>query len=143
MTDRPVDLIDSLAEVAIRFDPLPDSELLQRPLDQTAWRLVATPDDLGRAGWSERPEDLSRLAQVRFTAPQHINTLRFDGPEPPVVVAASVCAENGEAVRSFILGGMGIARPSNFMVAEDIATGHLVPLFTDHLGAAPLAITGL
>ncbi|WP_235865377.1 LysR family transcriptional regulator [Alloyangia mangrovi] len=143
MTDRPVDLIDSHADVAIRFGPLPDSELLQRPLGRTPWQLVAAPAYLDRAGWPDRPEDLARLRQVRFTAPQHINTLRFEGLEAPVVVPASVQAENGEAVRSLILGGMGIARLSEFMVGEDIAAGRLVPLFTGQLIAAPLEITAL
>ncbi len=143
MTDRPVDLIDSHADVAIRFGPLSDSELLQRPLGKAPWRLVAAPDYLDRKGWPEQPEDLSRLTQVRFTSPQHINTLRFDGIRAPVIVPASVHAENGEAVRSLILGGMGIARLSEFMVAEDIAAGRLVPLFTDRLLAAPLDITAL
>ncbi|WP_428926624.1 LysR family transcriptional regulator [Marinibacterium sp. SX1] len=143
MTDRPVDLIDSHADVAIRFGALSDSELLQRPLGQTPWRLVATPDYLDREGWPEQPQDLSRLDQVRFTSPQHINVLKFEGLDAPVVVPASVQAENGEAVRSLILGGMGVARLSEFMVAKDIAAGRLVPLFPDRLLAAPLDITAL
>jgi len=143
MTDRLVDLIDSHADVAIRFGPLADSELLQRPLARTPWRLVAAPGYLDRAGWPNRPEDLSRLSQVRFTSPSHINTLRFDGLSAPVDVPAAVHAENGEAVRSLILGGMGIARLSEFMVEEDIAAGRLVSLFPDRLLAEPLDITAL
>ncbi|WP_138464506.1 LysR family transcriptional regulator [Poseidonocella sp. HB161398] len=143
MTDRPVDLIDSHADLAIRFGTLADSGLLQRPLGRTPWRLVAAPGYLDRAGWPERPEDLARLSQVRFTAPSHINALRFTGLAAPVDVPAAVHAENGEAVRSLILGGMGIARLSEFMVAEDIAAGRLASLFADRLIAEPLDITAL
>lgn len=143
MTDRPVDLIDSHADLAIRFGPLPDSDLLQRRLGRAPWRLVAAPDYLKRAGWPERPEDLSHLSQVRFTAPAHINTLQFEGLHAPVDVPPSVHAENGEAVRNLLLGGMGIARLSEFMIAEDLAAGRLVSLFPDRLQAAPLDITAL
>lgn len=143
MTDRPVDLIDSHADVAIRFGPLNDSEMLQRPLGTTPWCLVAAPGYLDRAGWPGHPEDLARLTQVRFTSPSHINNLRFEGVSEPVTVPASVLAENGEAVRSLILGEMGIARLSEFMVAEDIAAGRLVQLFPDLLIAEPLDITAL
>lgn len=143
MTDRPVNLIDSHADVAIRFGPLADSEMLQRPLGRTPWRLVAAPGYLDRNGWPVRPADLARLSQVRFTAPDHINVLRFKDLSGPVHVPASVHAENGEAVRSLILGGMGIARLSEFMVAEDIAAGRLVSLFPEQLQAEPLDITAL
>lgn len=143
MTDRLVDLIDSHADVAIRFGRLADSEVLQRPLGRTPWRLVAAPSYLDRAGWPDKPEALGQLRQVRFTAPSHINGLHFEGLAGPVDVPASVYAENGEAVRCLILGGMGIARLSEFMVAEDIAAGRLVSLFPDRLLADPLEITAL
>lgn len=143
MTDRLVDLIDSHADVAVRFGPLGNSDLLHRRLGQTPWRLCAAPEYLARQGWPETPTDLTRLAQVRFTAPEHINTLRFRGMAAPVQLAASVQAANGAAVRSLVLGGMGIARFSDFMVAEDLAQGRLVELFPDQLEAAPLEITAL
>lgn len=142
MTDRLVDLIDSRADVAIRFGPLPDSDLLQRRLGRAPWALCAAPAYLDRMGWPETPADLARLAQVRFTAPDHINSLRFRG-HPPVELAAAVEATNGEAVRGLVLGGMGIARFSDFMVAQDIAAGRLVSLFPEALEAAPLDITAL
>ena len=143
MTDRPVDLIDSHADLAIRLGPLPDSDMLRRPLGQAAWRLVAAPDYLARHGVPRDPRDLARLSQVRFTAPDHINRLRFRGLDAPVAPPVSVEAENGEAVRHLILGGMGIARLSDFMVARDIAEGRLVALFPDLLLAEPLPVTAL
>lgn len=142
MTDRLVDLLDSHADVVIRFGPLSDSDLLQRRLGQTPWKLCAAPDYLQRNGWPQTPAELARLTQVRFTAPDHINTLRFLGTGP-VELPASVHAANGEAVRSLVLGGMGIARFSDFMVAGDLAAGRLVELFPGQLEAAPLDITAL
>ena len=52
-------------------------------------------------------------------------------------------AGNGEAVRRMVLGGLGIARFSDFMIEEDIHAGHLVELFPSQLQAEPLAISAL
>lgn len=143
MTDRPVDLIDSHADVAIRFGPLGNGDQLHRRLGRTPWKLCAAPDYLDRCGWPDTPADLLNLSQVRFTAPDHINSLRFRGSEAPLALTSSVEAANGEAVRSLVLGGMGIARFSDFMVADDIAQGRLVELFPDQLDAQPLDISAL
>lgn len=143
MTDTLVNLIGSHADVAIRFGRLPDSEMLHRPLGQTAWKLVATPEYLDRHGWPERPADLGRLEQVRFAMPDHINALRFAGHPDPVVVPTALTASNGEAVRQLVLGGLGIARFSDFMIAEDMRAGRLVELLPGQLEAEPLEISAL
>ncbi len=143
MTDTLVDLIGSHADVAIRLGRLPDSGMLHRPLGVTAWKLVATPDYLNRRLWPEAPADLSKLEQVRFATPDHINTLRFAGQPGSIIVPPSLTAGNGEAVRQLVLGDLGIARFSDFMVAEDIAAGRLVELFPGQLEAEPLEISAL
>jgi DNA-binding transcriptional LysR family regulator len=143
MTDTLVDLIGSHADVAIRLGRLPDSEMLHRPLGRTPWKLVATPEYLDRHGWPKTPADLARLEQVRFAMPEHINTLRFAGHADPIAVPAAITAGNGEAVRQLVLGGLGIARFSDFMIAKDIAAGRLVELFPGQLQSEPLDITAL
>ena len=143
MTDRIVDLIDAHADVAIRFGSLPDSDLLARSLGTAAWRLVAAPGYLDRQGHPDRPEDLPRLQQVRFAAPAHINTLRFRGVPDPVILPASVTAANGEAVRQLVLGGLGVARFSDFMIDKDIAAGRVIELFPGQLNTLPLQISAL
>lgn len=143
MTDDVVDLISAHADVAIRFGSLADSGLLQRRLGRTPWRLVASPDYLDRAGWPKEPADLSGLRQVRFSSTDHINTLQFKGLANPVEVPAAVHASNGEAVRRLVLAGCGIARFSEFMIRDDIASGRLVELFACELVAEPLDITAV
>lgn len=143
MTDRVVDLIDSHADVVIRFGTLPDSDLLQRALGKAEWRLVAAPSYLDRVGHPSTPTDLVGLEQVRFSAPAHINELRFHGMEGSVEPSASVVATNGEAVRHLVLNGMGIARFSDYMIDRDITEGRVVELFQGKLDIRPLDITAL
>ena len=143
MTDSIVDLIDAHADVAIRFGRLPDSDLLHRPLGMAAWRLVAAPAYLSRAGYPAQPADLAAHAQVSFAAPAHINELRFKGLEAAVTPRAAVTATNGEAVRYLVLHGMGIARFSDVMIDADIAAGRVVELFPGQLDIPPLAVNAL
>lgn len=143
MTDSVVDLIGAHADVAIRMGALADSELIRRPVGEAAWHLVAAPDYLARHGAPKGPADLARLRQVRFLHPARINELRFAGVPEPVAVPAAVAAANGEAVRQLVLGGMGVARFSDFMIARDIAAGRLVELFPGQLTEAPLAISAV
>ncbi|UYV39533.1 hypothetical protein N4R57_07895 [Rhodobacteraceae bacterium D3-12] len=42
-----------------------------------------------------------------------------------------------------VLGGLGIARFSDFMIADDIQAGRLIELFPGQLDAAPLNISAL
>ncbi|WP_017929854.1 LysR family transcriptional regulator [Limimaricola hongkongensis] len=143
MSDAVTGLFGSHADLAIRFGPLDNSDMLRRKLGRQPWKLVAAPHYLRRAGHPARPEDLAGLAQVRFAAPDHMNELRFHGLAQPVRPRAAVTATNGEAVRRLVLGGLGIARFSQFMVAEDLAAGRLVELFPDRLDAEPLNVTAL
>jgi DNA-binding transcriptional LysR family regulator len=117
--------------------------MLHRPLGRTNWKLVATPEYLDRNGWPQTPVDLARLEQVRFAAPDHINTLHFAGLATPVMVPTALTAGNGEAVRQMVLDGLGIARFSDFMITDDIRAGRLVELFTGQLSAEPLSISAL
>ncbi|MBR9891985.1 hypothetical protein GYB14_09815 [bacterium] len=61
----------------------------------------------------------------------------------PVRPRPSITASSGEPVRRLVVAGLGIARFSEFMVAEDLAAGRLVELFTEELIAEPLDITAL
>ena len=143
MTDRVVDLMESQADVVIRMGILPDSDLLQRRLGRAEWRLVAAPSYLDRAGHPAAPAELVAHEQVLFSAPAHINDLRFHGLNDPVQPGGSVVATNGEAVRHLVLNGMGIARFSDYMIDRDIAEGRVVELFQGQLDILPLDITAL
>ncbi len=46
-------------------------------------------------------------------------------------------------MRRLVLGGLGIARFSDFMIDRDIAAGRLVELFPGRIDAAPLPVTAL
>lgn len=143
MIDEVIDLISAHVDVAIRFGPLEDSDLLKRHLGRTLWQLVAAPHYPDAHGWPKNLVELSSLEQVRFPAPAHISLLTFSEVKTSVDVPTAVEASNGEAVRRLVLAGIGIAKFSDFMVAEDLATGRLVELFPGEVTAEPLDISAL
>lgn len=60
VTDAPVDIIADRYDLAIRAHslPLPDSQLVQRPLAEVPWQLFASPEYVDRTGPLTSPEDL-------------------------------------------------------------------------------------
>ena len=143
MTDSVVNLVESHVDAAIRLGELPDSELLQRRLGASRWRLVASPAYLERVGVPRSIDDLAHLEQVRFVFPRHLNDWRFRGSKTALRLPAAAHADNGEAVRRLVLHGLGAARFSDFMVDDDIDAGRLIELLPGQLDEPPLPITAV
>jgi DNA-binding transcriptional LysR family regulator len=61
-TDRPVDIVGENFDIAVRAhsDPLPDSDLVQRPLAPAPWFLFAGSGYIDANGAPESPRDLER-----------------------------------------------------------------------------------
>lgn len=62
VADAKMDIVADRYDLAIRAHsgPLPDSQLIQRPLAAIPWHLFAAPDYVGRAGPLQSPKDLER-----------------------------------------------------------------------------------
>lgn len=124
-----VDLIEERADVAIRIGQLADSTLNARRLGSSRLRLLAAPGYLARHGV---PADVAALKAHRllgFTAPASLNIwpLAHAGGEG-VPIDPAVTASSGETVRHLVLAGAGIASLADFLSAEDVRAGRLVPV---------------
>jgi DNA-binding transcriptional LysR family regulator len=130
LTDRVVDLMDEKADVAIRWGPLPASDLVGRRLGQTTQAIVASPDYLARHGTPRKPADLERHAQLDFTYRRRVPDwpLLVGGQTIDVPVRGSVRASDGETLRHLALAGAGLARLSRYHVQADLDAGRLVPV---------------
>lgn len=133
VTDRVVDLMDERADIAIRWGPLPPSDLVARRLGETAQAIVAAPAYLDRFGTPRTPQELAahnRLAtNYRRNLPDW--PLRVDGRAVDVPVIGTVRASDGETLRRLALEGIGLARLSLYHVGDDIAQGRLVPVLEE------------
>lgn len=133
LTDTLVDVAAGQADVAVRFGPLADSPLTARKLGETRRVIVAAPAYLARHGTPRVPEDLHRhnCLSFNFRRAEPVWPFRKDGRDYALSVEGSIEANNGETLGQLAAAGVGITRVGAFSVAEEIASGQLVPLLEE------------
>jgi DNA-binding transcriptional LysR family regulator len=128
LTDRVVDLLEERADIAIRWGPLPASDLVARRLGSTGQSIVAAPEYLAHHGTPRKPDDLESHQRLDFTYRRRVPDWPFvvKGHAIHVPVRASVRASDGETLRQLALAGAGLARLSHYHVHADVKVGRLV-----------------
>jgi DNA-binding transcriptional LysR family regulator len=133
LTDRVVDLMDERTDIAIRWGPLPPSDLVARHLFDTGQAIAASPAYLERYGTPRTPQELE--AHNRIGSSYHRRApdwpLLVDGRLIDVPVAGSVRAGDGETLRRLVLEGVGLGRLSLYHIQPDIDAGRLVPVLEE------------
>ncbi|GJD48965.1 HTH-type transcriptional regulator DmlR [Methylobacterium crusticola] len=130
LSDDVVDLLEARADVAIRIGPLRDTRLRARSLGRSRMVVVAAPAYLARRGDPAHPDDLARHNCLNFSFRRSLDTWPFRIGEAVSQrpIQGNFLGNSGEVVRLMALGGGGIARFARFHVADDLATGRLVPV---------------
>ena len=129
-SDRRVDLIGEGFDVAIRLGTLSDSNLVARRIRAFRGRAVASPAYLAAHGAPQTPEEIAAHPALmqgteswRYTVAGNVVTVHPQG---------RFKADNGQALVSGALAGLGIAALPDFLIEEHLATGALVPLLVDY-----------
>ncbi|MGU3422930.1 LysR family transcriptional regulator [Methylobacterium sp. D54C] len=138
-SDRIVDLIEEGVDVAIRSGQLPDSRLVARALRPFQLLLFASPAYLERYGTPHCPRDLSDHRGIAFRYPnsgklQDWPLRRPEGEVEPRIHHVMTC-NNMEALRGAVTRSLGIGCMPDFLAAESVRAGALVPVLSDHLDA--------
>lgn len=130
LTDAIADIHGGQADVAIRFGVLADSPLTARRVGQTGRTIVASPEYLARRGTPQFPEDLHdhNCLNFNFRRTEPVWPFRREGRDYALTVQGNIEANNGETLAQLAIAGAGITRVGNFSVADDLATGRLVPV---------------
>lgn len=134
LADRLVDIAAGQADVAIRFGPLADSLLTARKLGESRRVIIASPAYLARHGTPKVPEDLHGHNCLNFNFRRAEPTWPFrDGTrEFSLPVRGNIEANNGETLGQLAAAGVGIARVGAFSIADEIASGALVPILEEY-----------
>lgn len=136
LSDGYVDLVGQGFDLAVRFGNVTDSTLRARSLGSFQRLICASPAYLERNGSPKSPDDLRdhNCLVMRFGETLD-NVWEFgEGPKRHrVVVRGSQVVNDGWLIRSWALAGHGIVLKSELDVAEDIRSGSLVSLLTEHL----------
>ena len=136
VTDRPIDLVESGFDLAIRFGTLPDSRLNARRIMSNRRFLCASPAYLERHGTPQALSDLARHRCIihrqnddaygiwRFLHQDHSEAVKVDG---------SLSSNDGDIVLGWALDGHGILIRSEWDLAKYLESGRLrvvLPEFT-------------
>lgn len=129
-TGRFTDLIDEGFDVALRGHdaPLPDSDLIQRPLARTPWHCFAASDYLAAAGAPAQPAELARHACLVVPGRggetawllQHA-----DAGEVLVHLEPRLASDDLRAIKAAALAGLGIAALPAYLCRDEVAAGAL------------------
>lgn len=136
LEDHMVDLISEHIDVAIRVSHLPDSSLVARKLaDNLSVVVAASPAYLSRAGTPKTAQELVNHACLLYSNGSRVfDDWTFIGPEGPFVVQVNgpLQINDGTALVVAASAGAGILRVPRQLVAEELASGVLVPLLTQY-----------
>jgi DNA-binding transcriptional LysR family regulator len=135
ISDRMVDLVEEGFDLSIRVTPVPDSSLIIRSL--ASYRLVvcAAPEYLAARGVPRQPSDLAQHNCLVFSQSPWGNEWQFAGPdgEQRIQVSGNMRSNSAVALRLATLHGQGVLATMSFQVADDIASGRLIPVLTEFL----------
>ncbi|AGT09385.1 LysR family transcriptional regulator [Paracoccus aminophilus] len=126
--DRARDLLSEGFDVALRVGELRDTALKARKLCEDQQIPCASPDYIATHG---APRDLQELSQHPVISYSHRSDTRLwefhcNGRAVSAPVKSRLSMNNGEAIRDFVIAGLGLGMLPGFIVSPEIAKGRLV-----------------
>jgi DNA-binding transcriptional LysR family regulator len=127
VSNRIVDLVGEGIDLAIRAGTLNDSSLVAKRFFEAGATLWASPAYLKTLGSISHPRNLAKASFVGFKA---LNTLRLTNgkSEAEVAVVGRIVADDLEAIKALTVLGQGIAWLPDFLAADAVEAGSLVPV---------------
>ncbi len=135
LRDQFVDPIVEGLDVLVRIGPLRDSALIARRLGESRGVACAAPSYLKKHGAPKRLGDLARhscIGYLREGRPAGFDFEGEGGARTSVEIAGSLNANDADVIRQLALAGKGIAWLFDFLVADHVERGELVPVLEGH-----------
>jgi DNA-binding transcriptional LysR family regulator len=113
--------------------PLENSGLVSRKIVDLSRVICASPRYLARHGWPTEPADLAHHACLILSRNPGSSSwpFRIDGKLTRVDVKGPISADSADMLLQLAIGGAGILRLSEHVVARSIHEGLLQPLLQD------------
>src|SRR5580700_2470621 len=133
VTNRVVDLVGENVDVSLRMGPLDDSGLVSRKIVDLTRIVCASPSYLAKHGRPVEPNDLVRHACLTLSRNPGSASwpFRTNGRLTRIDVKGLVSADSAEMLLQLAIGGAGILRLSEHVVARSIHEGLLQPVLQD------------
>lgn len=134
LSDAQVDLVGQGFDAALRIAVLADSSLVARRLCPVAPLVVASPAYLREHGTPQHPADLARHACLGYAYRARNDVWRFTnaaGEEASIRPNGPLRVTNADALMPTVLDGLAIAEFPEFICADQVRDGRLVPILKD------------
>lgn len=141
--DRVADLAAARGDVAVRIGALREAGLIARKLGESRPVACAAPAYLARRAAVRRPADLAEHDALVLAIYAPRDRWVFEGARgrQSVKPRARFVSNDVEALLEAARAGLGVALLPEFVAADDLAAGTLVPLLARHrLPAAPIHV---
>jgi DNA-binding transcriptional LysR family regulator len=139
ISDRAVDLVEDGYDLALRIGRVGQQGLVSRRIGTTQVVCCAAPAYLACARAPlEAPQDLAHHRCLCYTNVGIPNVWRFEPRDPngesiDVRITPWHRANSGQLLATLAVQGLGIVYSPDFIVAESIRAGELVPLLTEYV----------
>lgn len=134
-SDRKVDILGENVDCVIRGGELKDGSLAARRVADLELGVYAAPSYLAQAGTPAHPQALGdghhRIVAFRWSGNGLPYVMRRDGTSASVAGRHVLRTDDGNAYLAAGLAGLGALWLPDYMARPHVATGALVPLFTD------------
>jgi LysR family transcriptional regulator, regulator for bpeEF and oprC len=135
-SDRMSDLIEEGIDATVRVGAGSDSRLVMQVLGTADSITCAAPSYLAQAGVPKTPAAIADHRCVNFVLPQSGReiTWKFEVNQQPLAlpVASYLLFDYAEALLEAAIAGAGLIQAPQYIVAQAIQRGELVPVLTDY-----------
>jgi DNA-binding transcriptional LysR family regulator len=135
LSDAGGDLIDDGIDIALRVILPADTSILVRKVLSTKRVACASPEYIKKYGTPATPEDLLKHNCICLVRGRRVfdSWVFHNGPKRiEVRVKGNLTTTSGEVMHDWALAGKGIAFKALWDVPEDLASGRLVSILTEH-----------
>ncbi len=134
LDDLIVDVVEEGYDLVLRLGELGDSGLQARRVGPHAFMTCASPAYLVQRGTPRTPVDLAEHCCIhyRFPTTGRLEAWAFKGEPPARALKPSSILNDGEALASAAIGGLGIVQVPRYLVKDDVAAGRLLPVLEDY-----------
>lgn len=134
LDDKKVDLVEEGYDVVLRLGELDDSGLQARCIGPHRFTTCASPGYLAQRGVPRSPSDLHAHCCIhyRFPTTGRPETWAFRGAPPAKPIKPTTILNDGEALASAALGGLGIIQAPSYLVKAVVAMGRLLAVLEQY-----------
>ncbi|MFY0615367.1 MAG: LysR family transcriptional regulator [Hyphomicrobiaceae bacterium] len=134
LSDSKLDFSHDQIDIAIQFtEQIEDQALIARKIAHNRRVICASPAYLEREGKPATPDDLQRHNRLQLSTVPRFNDWQLNEFEPQGPQQRSNFeANSADALYHATLAGIGIARLSTYLVANDLRDGRLIRVLPDY-----------